>query len=167
LFNHVARTGDAVTKYNDLRNHVLWHAIHDNHASVAAFCREHNIKQQKVGALLNLTRSPYTKKGELTPTALKLCEATGISASELFDFWEHESVLMNFVTNQSEADKLRTYAHHDPVCAVVRLGDKKIFRQFRWREDIDRDLCSCGLKDLMPIGYSFKPLWDGMWKRVK
>lgn len=77
---------------NDLRlefrakNNVLWHAIFDQHRSIADFCRTYDISQAVVGELLRLQRSPYHKDGDrsLTPAALKLCAATGLGRNELF-----------------------------------------------------------------------------------
>lgn len=86
------------------RNNRLWHAIHDTHKNVAAFCKIHGLSQSEVGVLLNLKSSPYLshrdrvdirnrkpiKKGsagDLSALAYRLVIITGIEASELFP-WE-------------------------------------------------------------------------------
>lgn len=73
------------------RNNVLWHAIYDYSPSIAAFCREHHLKDSLkvvVCSYLNLTRSPYLKTrgraDQLTRAARQLCELTGMGRDELF-----------------------------------------------------------------------------------
>lgn len=82
------------------RNNALWHAIFDQYPSVAAFCRIHALDNGIVGALLNLTASPYRGVGRakqprvvLRPLALQLCTITGLSADELFPPLLYESVI--------------------------------------------------------------------------
>jgi len=70
------------------RNNVLWHAIHDTHASVAAFCRDFALDQVGVGRLLNLRGPAHDwrngRAGRLTLQAKKLCKVTGLGEDELF-----------------------------------------------------------------------------------
>lgn len=79
-----------------VRNNVLWHAIFDQHKSVSAFCRQHEISQQTVGGYLNLTESPYRLQARriisqdqepaepLHAVARKLCIILGYTEEALF-----------------------------------------------------------------------------------
>jgi hypothetical protein len=68
------------------RNNALWHLVFDTHPSVAEFCRVHGFHQVKLGSLLNLTLSPYSRRheGNLTPIAQALCDLSGLGRADLF-----------------------------------------------------------------------------------
>ena len=77
------------------RNNLFWHAIFDHYESVAEFCRIKGMDNGRIGNYLNLNGyRPYNRSADLatgvvapsdlTDTARRLCEATGISANELF-----------------------------------------------------------------------------------
>jgi hypothetical protein len=66
------------------RNNVLWHAIFDVYASVAAFCRVARVDPGSVGAYLNLKTSPYLTSGGLSWRARRVVTAVALPAEELF-----------------------------------------------------------------------------------
>jgi RNA polymerase sigma factor (sigma-70 family) len=74
------------------RNNRLWHIIFDNAKNVSAFCKKHDLCQGYVGGLLNLRKLPWLVRkfkgrlpGDLTPTAQRLVEISGLSQLDLFD----------------------------------------------------------------------------------
>lgn len=67
-----------------VRNNVLWHAIFDTWGNVRQFCLVYKLNQLEVGKLLNLTRSPLTKKGKWRPFCLKLASIFGQNVETLF-----------------------------------------------------------------------------------
>lgn len=77
-------------KYNPLRlelrirNNVLYRAIFDNYRSVSAFCKENDLDQGRVGALLNLKLSPRTTRGEYRPVAAKCASLLWFDEEDLF-----------------------------------------------------------------------------------
>lgn len=75
---------------NDLRmelrfkNATLYHAIFDNYASVAAFCKKHALSESNVGSLLSMKKAPLNKDGLPNKLALKLSEIFNIDFGILF-----------------------------------------------------------------------------------
>lgn len=67
-----------------IKNQRLWSAIHDTHATVAAFCREFDLNQSEVGQLISMRVSPWGAGGDLRLVPSRLVEITGIGADELF-----------------------------------------------------------------------------------
>lgn len=67
-----------------VKNNVLWHAIYDGWPTMAAFCREYGLEYMKVCALLNLSAMPFLKRGGYRVLCLRLAEALGTTAEELF-----------------------------------------------------------------------------------
>lgn len=67
-----------------VRNNVLWHAIFDTWGNVHQFCLAYKLNEWEVGKLLNLTRSPLTKKGKWRPFCMKLASILGCKVELLF-----------------------------------------------------------------------------------
>ncbi len=67
-----------------VKNNILWRAIHDLYPTVAAFCKPHNLHQSKVGRLISFKMSPFTKAGEYRVAAARLSKILGIAETELF-----------------------------------------------------------------------------------
>lgn len=66
------------------RNNALWHAIFDHYPNVAAYCRAHGLSQQQVGGYLNLTRSPYGRRGNPARDAIRMAEIENMLVEDLF-----------------------------------------------------------------------------------
>ena len=65
-------------------NEVLRNAILKQHHSVADFCREHQLYQQKVGELISLKASPCTQDGVWRIIVLKIVGALKMLPEDLF-----------------------------------------------------------------------------------
>ncbi|HDQ22967.1 MAG TPA: sigma-70 family RNA polymerase sigma factor [Candidatus Uhrbacteria bacterium] len=73
-----------------VRNNILYHAIFDTWGSVRQFCLVYKLNELEVGKLLNLTKSPVTKKGKWRPFCLKLAEILGKEVEALFPLQLYE-----------------------------------------------------------------------------
>ena len=67
-----------------MRNNILYHAIFDNWKNTHRFSLIHKLNASEVGKLLNLTKSPVTKKGKWRPFCLKLADILGQPVEVLF-----------------------------------------------------------------------------------
>lgn len=68
-----------------LRNNILWHAIFDNHKTVAEFAEKHRLNHSRVGDLLNLKASPLSKKtGGYLDICKRIAEICGMLPEDLF-----------------------------------------------------------------------------------
>lgn len=97
------------------RNNVLWHAIFDNHATVAKFCAAHGLYEGAVGALLNLKERPYLKTGEPSLLASKLCAIAVLSPRELFPPELYTGLIPRVLVAEVEAK-------HLPLGAARRIA---------------------------------------------
>lgn len=66
------------------RNNRLWHVIHDEAPTVAAFCRRHRLEQGEIGGWLNLTRSPYDHTGQPRKGANRVARVAKQLVEDLF-----------------------------------------------------------------------------------
>jgi RNA polymerase sigma factor (sigma-70 family) len=67
-----------------VRNNVLYHAIYDSYASVAAFSRQYGLHQTYILDLINLKKSPIGKKGKWLAFCIRLSEILKINIDLLF-----------------------------------------------------------------------------------
>ncbi len=67
-----------------VRNNVLYHAIYDNYASIAAFSRQCGLHMTYIGDLINLKKSPIGKRGNWLPFCVRLSEILKINIDLLF-----------------------------------------------------------------------------------
>lgn len=131
------------------RNNILWHAIFDTAESVAEFCRLHDITNQSlVGAILNLTVSPYGRMG-LRPFADRLCRATGLGADELFPPALYSGVIPSMRVAEVESSRFLS------LDAAKRLSlpasqDDNLFDQDR-RALLDAALASLTPREAMVV----------------
>lgn len=67
-----------------IRNNRLWHVIHVEHGTVAAFCETHGLEQSRVGELLNLKCSSLRKDGTYIAMAVRLATIAKMLIEDLF-----------------------------------------------------------------------------------
>ena len=102
LGGEMARTTKEVRIEARVRNNVLWHVIHDQCPTIAAFCRaQGNLSQAEVGALLNLKTSPLNRKGQYRNLCKRLAEISFLSCEELFPLYLYGFVRTNIALEVS------------------------------------------------------------------
>lgn len=126
------------------KNIKLLHAIIETHNSVAAFCRDAKLNPNEVGKLLNIEKSPFTKKGEYRLICTRIAKYTGFSTEYLFapDLYSEipgDQTFMEVSLEKVSESELHTsaetsYLYNDPAETMIIKELRYFIMQALYRE---------------------------------
>jgi RNA polymerase sigma factor (sigma-70 family) len=113
------------------RNNRLWHLVFDEYPSVAAFARAHGVSHFRVGAFLNLTETPYKRRGEPCVLALTLSILAGCTVEELFPRVLYQRDCPRRLVAEVPARALRSLASAETLALPPAQEDALEHRELR------------------------------------
>ena len=112
-------TPEGINEYRvtvKVRNNLLLRAIEAAGGSPGQkWCRQVGLTYSTVNQLINMTESPVTTKGELTKTAVRLCEVTGCLPEELWSSDQVRPLEKNFTELEITGPQLEQLMSAGPL----------------------------------------------------
>lgn len=124
------------------RNNRLWHLIFDGFATRRAFCQAYGLAYAHVGALLNLTASPYLDDGGgARPLAAAIATIASVPVEEMFPPELYAELIMRRYALELPSERFKALAHGG-VSAPLALPPMQdtVIAQREAREAIERVL---------------------------
>jgi hypothetical protein len=107
-----------------VKNAPLYNAIMNRHASVAEFCRTHQLEQNQVGALIGLKLSPLNKYNEWRTIALRVADSLGVIVDDLFP--EHLRLRLEKTSAALEIDASELNRLLDSRDPLLQIENKEL-----------------------------------------